>query len=155
MTGRPRVPTKLRVLRGNPGKRPLPVNEPQPDAGRPRKPRHVTGIAAEEWNRLTELTMAMQVLTEADGPMLEATVIAYAEVRRATTVLNRKGITYSARTKSGVRTYARPEVAIRADAWRRYVTGLSHFGLSPSTRGKVQTVAPDRPQSKARKYFGG
>ena len=41
----------------------------------------------------------------------------------------------------------------RADAWRRYVAGLAHFGLSPSSRGKVQVAAPVDPASKGSKYF--
>ena len=75
-------PTRLRLLRGNPGKRPLPKDEPQP---RRVMPPGITPtrdeIAAEAfmppgpadegalkvWRYLVEITSRMGVLTEADG----------------------------------------------------------------------------------------
>jgi P27 family predicted phage terminase small subunit len=34
----------------------------------------------------------------------------------------------------------RPEVVMRQDAWRRVMSGLAEFGLTPSARTKIQTV---------------
>lgn len=156
MPGPQRQPTKLRVLRGNPSKRPLPKNEPEPREGEPKRPSGLSKAASEEWSRLVELTLGMRVLTEADGRMLEITARAYAEYDALAKIVAKEGYTYETDTKNGHRVVARPEVAMAADAWRRYERGLSHFGLSPSTRGKVQTVASegDTPKKGAR-YFGG
>lgn len=144
--GRPRKPTSLRIIDGNRGKRALPKKEPRPARGKPELPAHVKSdrFAAEEWRRLVELGSAPEfaVLTRADGPILEATVLAYSVFRVASLALA-KGLTYKCKTASGatmVRTH--PEVAIASEAWRRYLTGLSHLGLSPATRGKV-SASPD------------
>jgi P27 family predicted phage terminase small subunit len=143
LAGRRRKPSHLRLLDGNRGKRAAPKNEPKPKRGKPQKPSHLSddAIAAAEWDRLAKLTTSAgcDVLTIADGPMLEATVLAYSAFRRATLEL-KKGFTYEVRTKAGGTMHrARPQAAIASDAWRRYVSGLTHFGLSPAARGKVQT----------------
>jgi hypothetical protein len=49
--GPPPQPTKLRLLSGDPGKRPLPRAEPQP-IGLPQKPDFVTGSASEAWDQV-------------------------------------------------------------------------------------------------------
>ena len=149
LRGRPRKPTKLRLLEGNRGKRALPKDEPQPEACEPKLPATVKRdpVALAEWQRIASLTLLKHaaVLTLADGPMLEATSRAYSEYESADAALRGYGSeTYSSITQGGGvihRPY--PEVAIRADAWRRWVAGLTHFGLSPATRGKVKTVGGD------------
>lgn len=157
MPGPPRKPTKLRLLQGNPGKRALPQDEPMPEEGAPPTPKTLRGAALAKWKELVADTMAIRVLTKVDGHMLEVTAAAYDEWLSLNRTLSKSGVTYKARTTNGTRVYPRPEVAMRADAWRRYCTGLAHFGLSPSSRGKVQTAKPPENEnaSKARKYFGG
>lgn len=117
------------------------LQPPAPPPGRPTKPRHLTGIAADEWRRLAQLASKTGVLTSADGPALEAAALAYADMRRAHEVIERDGHTYSTRTATGSEMQrARPEVAIAAEAWRRYVAGLGHLGLTPATRPRVRTA---------------
>ncbi len=62
------TPTALRVLRGNPGKRPLPEDEPKPRESRPYCPEHIRAdaVAHREWKRLEPILRRMRVLTEAD-----------------------------------------------------------------------------------------
>ncbi|MGQ7109640.1 hypothetical protein ACUOFC_06860, partial [Escherichia sp. TWPC-MK] len=40
MSGPPKTPTHLRLVRGNPSKRPINENEPKPAAGVPPTPKH-------------------------------------------------------------------------------------------------------------------
>lgn len=145
LTGPPPTPTALRLLRGNPGKRPLPKNEPKPPEVNPGKPAHIAKdkVASAEWDRLVALTTAKnaRVLTVADGPMLEATVLAYSDLRESQRIIQAEGMTYETTNPAGSLMYRkRPEVEIGADAWRRYVVGLTHFGLSPATRTKVKAT---------------
>ncbi len=62
------TPTALRIVRGNPGKRPLPKNEPRPRETRPYCPEHIKrdAVAYREWKRLSPILRRMRVLTEAD-----------------------------------------------------------------------------------------
>ena len=52
MAGRKPKPTKLKLLAGNPGGRPLPENEPQPDPAIPDPPDWMEGEALAEWRRI-------------------------------------------------------------------------------------------------------
>jgi P27 family predicted phage terminase small subunit len=159
LNGRKRKPTALRLVDGNRGKRPLPKAEPKPKRGAPPIPPHVKSdpVAAEEWKRLAALTGApsIGVLTVSDGPILEATVLAYSTFRLASAALE-KSLTYTCPTKNGgTMVRSRPEVFIAADAWRRYVVGLTHFGLSPATRSKVSALPYDGQEKDPAAEFLG
>jgi len=152
LNGRKPKPRHLRLVEGNRGKRAAKKPAPSPQAGTPPRPTHIArnAIARGEWDRLVGLTTAKsyRVLTVADGPILEATVTAYAQMRAAQLVVDAKGATYTTRTQTGSILYRqRPEVLIATDAWRRYVLGLTHFGLSPAMRAKVQ-ILDDGDQAK-------
>lgn len=113
-------------------------------------PDHLGDLAKAEWNRLAELLESVKVLTLNDGPMLEATCMAYEQYRTFAAVVSSEGATYRAETANGFITRARPEVSMQSDAWRRYVNGLSHFGLTPATRSKVSVrrEKSDQPDGK-------
>lgn len=66
MSGRPK-PTALKVIEGNPGKRPLPENEPKPMPKAPRMPRNLDKRAKETWKRLAPKLERMGLLCETDG----------------------------------------------------------------------------------------
>ena len=137
LDGRRAKPQTLKDLQGNPGKRPRRKSEPRPEPGRPPMPDYFGPIAKAEWTRLADLLEGIKVLTVVDGPALEAAVTAYEQYRMFQKIVSEHGPTYEAETKTGMMRRARPEVSMQSDAWRRYVNGLSHFGLTPATRSKV------------------
>ena len=49
--GRKPQPTALKVLKGNPGRRPLNEDEPKPEVLLPRPPAHLSPVARREWRR--------------------------------------------------------------------------------------------------------
>jgi len=53
MRGRRPKPTRLKVLIGNPGKRPLNSNEPHPEVALPDCPPELGPVARQEWERMT------------------------------------------------------------------------------------------------------
>jgi len=69
MTGRPK-PTALRLIDGNPSKRPLPNNEPAPRGKIPSMPRGLDREAANTWRRLAPRLHRLGLLTEIDGDAL-------------------------------------------------------------------------------------
>jgi P27 family predicted phage terminase small subunit len=158
LSGRRPTPTTLKLVKGNPGRRALNKSEPKPRNGNPKKPDHLEllDFASTEWDRISKLTSLKhaRVLTVADGPILEATCMAYARWRAAELAITEEGLTYETTNQGGgVMIRKRPEVEIAADAWRRYVAGLTHFGLSPATRAKVQTVDEDEAKDPAEGFF--
>src|SRR6187402_1731067 len=63
-------PSGLRVLEGNPARRPLPTNEPRPLPGEPDMPDYLDVDARKEWKHFVKILLEMRVLTKADGTAL-------------------------------------------------------------------------------------
>jgi len=147
MAGRKPVPTHIKIVRGNPGKRALPATEPRPAAGIPKMPGKLSTRARRAWKSIGPELERMGVLTVADGTALELLCDAYAEWRDARDVVIRDGATYETVSKHGTMTRTRPEVAIASDAWRRIAVMLREFGLTPSSRTKVDRVPNDKPEA--------
>ncbi len=146
MAGRKAVPTHIKLLRGNPGKRALNKREPKPARGVPRMPAHLSRRAKAAWKSIGPALDAMGVLTLADAKALELLCDVYAEYRAAREVTERDGLTYETFGPTGSMTRPRPEVAIASDAWRRMASMLREFGMTPSSRTKVSTAgADDKP----------
>src|SRR5215831_7854649 len=79
MKGRIPKPTPIRIMEGNPGKRPLNVAEPRFPPGIAEAPEHLTPAERAEWERVTALLDSARVLTEADYLAME--VLAQRAVR--------------------------------------------------------------------------
>jgi phage terminase small subunit len=80
----PPVPFPLKVLRGNPGKRPM-RPEPQPEiaADVPEPPSFITGYAADEWWKTAPELHRLGLLTRIDVPALAAYCHAFGQWRMA------------------------------------------------------------------------
>ena len=57
--GPPPTPTNLKLLRGNPGKRKLNTNEPDPEPAIPPCPSHLDKVAKKEWRRVSKELLAL------------------------------------------------------------------------------------------------
>jgi phage terminase small subunit len=71
------TPTSLKILRGNPGNRPLNDAEPVPPPANLTPPRNLTGLALEKWVEMAELLFSMGVFTQADRHPLERYCLMY------------------------------------------------------------------------------
>ena len=77
MAGRKPLPTNIKLLRGNPGKRPLNEREPEPKAKLPRAPEHLNDEAKREWRRMAHTLYDLGLLTEIDRAALAAYCVAW------------------------------------------------------------------------------
>ena len=68
--GRPRTPTALKALRGNPGRRPLPDREPVYVLALPEPPKHLDAVAVRRYQVVGEMLLKSGVMTEADMGIL-------------------------------------------------------------------------------------
>ncbi len=59
-------PTALKLLEGNPGKRPLPMNEPKPAPTAPKCPSWLHKDAKKEWKRISTELERLGLLTQVD-----------------------------------------------------------------------------------------
>src|ERR1035441_10114762 len=89
LRGPAKTPTALTVLRGNPGKRALPKDEPQPRAVPPYCPEHIRAdkVALREWKRLLPILTQMRVVSEADYITLGNLCLAYSRSEEHTSEL--------------------------------------------------------------------
>jgi P27 family predicted phage terminase small subunit len=146
MRGRRPKPTAQRVLEGNPGKRPLPGDEPQhapasvefdaPPAELADHPH-----AAGEWRRLAPLLRTSRTVTDADRSALVALCLEWARYLDATASIKRLGLVVT--TKSGY-PMANPYLPIATRALAACNKLWPELGLTPSSRSRV-VAAPAAP----------
>ena len=133
MPGRKPKPTALKVLEGNPGKRKLPENEPDPGRKMPSCPSWLLPEAKAEWKRLAKTLNQMGVLSEADRAAFAAYCQSWARWKEAQEHIDLEGSTFMG--ENGPR--KSPWVAIANEAQAKMMSAASEFGMTPSSRTKI------------------
>lgn len=126
--GRKPKPLHLKVIAGNPGKRPLPEPGPTPPAGKIERPTYLQGRAIELWDEYRPALEAMGTLTVVDVPnfaMWCSIVAAFEEDPRG--------------TKAAVMAQAR--------------LLASSLGMDAGSRAKLGASTTPRTVDAADKYF--
>jgi phage terminase small subunit len=129
MRGRKPTPTHLKLVRGNPGRRPLNPSEPKPKLGC-EKPKFLKGRAARVWDEYAPTLERLGLLTSVDGPMLAAWCLLVAKMERdfesmtATQIAQMRGLAAS-------------------------------FGLEPSARARLSVKPDEKTADPAAKYLAG
>ena len=132
--GRKPKPTALKILEGNPGKRPLNENEPVPPKGIVKCPSWLEPEAKKEWKRLAPSLEAMGVLTQVDLTAFAGYCQAYARWREAEEFLTQHGSIF--KTPSGYVQQV-PQVSIAQQNLKIMQSFCSEFGLTPATRARI------------------
>ena len=132
--GRKPKPTALKILEGNPGKRPLNENEPVPPKGSVKCPSWLEPEAKKEWKRLAPSLEAMGVLTQVDLTAFAGYCQAYARWREAEEFLTQHGSIF--KTPSGYVQQV-PQVSIAQQNLKIMQSFCSEFGLTPATRARI------------------
>lgn len=150
--GRKPTPSHLKVVRGTNRADRENRNEPTPDRARPSAPEHMSDRGREAWGYVVGILDRMGILTEADALAVELLCEARADWLSARDEIREGGgETYV--TEGGL-IKAHPAVAMRNDAARRMQSLLAEFGMSPSSRSKVQAKDQDDKEDPAAAYFG-
>jgi phage terminase small subunit len=89
--GRKPKPTHLKVVTGNPGKRQINENEPQPDLSIPAPPPHLSDEAKVEWGRVCDQLYRLKLLSDIDRASLAAYAQAYGRWVQAERALAKDG----------------------------------------------------------------
>ena len=140
MRGRRPVPTALRVLRGNPGRRPLNQREPKPRLGLPPCPSSLKGPHRAAWRQITKMLRDAGIGTALDRHAMMLLVDAWVMWETATTALRQSGLLI--RAPSGY-PMMNPLVAIVNKAHDQLVRLLAEFGMTPSSRTRIETWTPE------------
>ena len=132
--GRKPKPTALKVLEGNPGKRPINEHEPIPPKGTVKCPTWLEPEAKKEWKRLAPSLEAMGVLTQADLTAFAGYCQAYARWKEAEEFISQHGSIFQ--TPSGYVQQV-PQVSIAQQNLKIMQSFCSEFGLTPATRARI------------------
>lgn len=130
MKGRKPIPTKIKLLRGNPGKRDLNLSEPQP-GGPAICPDWLCSLAVEEWDRVSPELNRLGILTSVDTMSLASYCQAVAMLRRAEANISERGMVLEDGKPN-------PSVGQANEAMRQIRSFASEFGLSPASRSRVK-----------------
>jgi P27 family predicted phage terminase small subunit len=141
--GPPPTPTKLKMLRGNPGKRPLNAAEPEPDPTPPACPEWLDDIARAKWEALAPELTRLGLLTSVDGDAFAAYCQAFAELQIATEALKSEDRYFT--TDKGYM-MPHPAVAMQRSALENLKKYSALFGLDPSSRSRLATPG-DKPKA--------
>jgi P27 family predicted phage terminase small subunit len=146
MKGRKPKLLEMRVLTGNPGRRPLGQSSNAPFlAGELEKPGWLDAHGSKEWDRLVS-TLA-RILSPASAGMVLIACDAYSEWMRAVAAIEKEGETYTTvnvHNQEFVR--PRPEVAMRSSARTAYFRALSELGASPVAHTRVHPLPDEQTE---------
>ena len=135
--GRKPKPTALKVLEGNPGKRPLNKNEPKLEKKAPKCPSWLEPEAKKEWRRMSKILEELGILTEIDASAFSGYCQAYARWKVAEEFLTKHGTIF--KTPSGYIQQV-PQVSIAQTYLKIMKDFCSEFGLTPSARSRIHAA---------------
>ena len=138
--GPPKKPHALRVLNGNPGKRPMTTTTPKPKGTVPRCPAWLSHEAKLVWRRLLPAIRDMGVLDAVDSEALATFCHVYARWREAEAFLDKNGMVYPLRDNKGnVKTMVQfPQVSIARNLLMIVRAFYQDFGMTPAARSRIE-----------------
>lgn len=143
MVGRRPIPTAVKRLRGNPGKRPLPKDEPQAKLGEPKVPPHLSVVARACWNDTCEQMREVGTLTTDVGYLIALKSDAWADYLFHRATVEREGWTITATIGKGIEMEKpHPAVALMAASWAQVLKADIELGLTPAARTRVKVSPP-------------
>ena len=127
------TPTKLKLLTGNPGKRPLNTNEPEFEPGDVAPPGFLDDRAVEEWKRLASSMVQLGLLSKGDRMTFAAYCQSVSDYQQACEHIRK----YGTITKNGRQIIPSPFVSMRNRALQNVRFMAQEFGLTASARSRI------------------
>jgi P27 family predicted phage terminase small subunit len=149
------TPTKIRILNGNPSRRPLPVNEPQFTPGTPDRPAGLSAGARKHWRELIGEMAHSGVLRRVDRGALAMLCedLAMLDTLRQGLAAQAREITHKAREKQqrisgnaltalSRTTEGRRTLSTIRELAAQIIIQRREFGLTPSSSTRLQATGP-------------
>lgn len=159
--GPPPKPTKLRLVEGNPSKRPINTREPKPPRTLAVCPEWLSDEAKKAWKRMAPMLRKMGLLTQADVDALAGYCQSYSRWKAAELFIAANGETYPLRDQAGkVRCVQQwPQVSIARSELKIMRDYQQEFGLTPAARSRIFVGAtpgkPDGEEEVAQRLLTG
>ena len=149
--GPPPKPTSLKLLAGNPGKRPLNRREPQPERRTPQCPRQLTPSAKREWRRISKELASLGLLTRIDRAPLAVYCQAWARWLECEDRLRKHGVVVRGADGTPVQS---PYFRIANEAMKQMARMLIEFGMTPSARSRIEISLQEQDDLDEARFFG-
>ena len=146
MAGRKPKPTTLKLIQGNPGKRPINKSEPVAK-GEVEMPDWLSDSAKSQWEIVSKTLKQSGLLTALDSQSLALYCEAFARFKEASDALARDGAMIV--TPNGM-TMQSPWLAVANKSHDQMVKLLAEFGMTPSSRSKVTATKQEEVNPFAR-----
>ena len=137
MKGRKPKPTVLKQQDGNPGRRPIYVDEPIAIPGMPDCPPHLDDEARAEWCRTGPLLVKERRMSPSYRAIFAEYCVAWSRWVMAENKVREFGPVHA--TPNGF-LQSSPYLTIARDAFKQLHTALTELGLSPASQARVTTV---------------
>lgn len=151
MRGRKPKPTAKKKLEGNPGKRKLNKREPKPRISANITPAQIDAGMKNFTTLYLPLLREMQVFTDADMAAFELMSVHYATAWRAAEVVQIEGLIL--KDKFG-QLHKHPALQILRDNSALFKAYAAEFGLTPSSRSRLQMPLPEESTQLEMELFG-
>lgn len=144
MRGRKPKPLELIKLQGNPGKRAIPKNIPQPCKlyDIPTAPEYLNEIAKERWNYLAPKLVKCGLLTDIDIDTLEQCCVSLSVARMAAKKITENTLVLTMMNDDKTLKYAQktPYLTVYTEALSIFDKYGAKLGLSPSDRVRLRGI---------------
>ena len=141
MKGPTPMPTKMKILTGNRGKRPLNDKEPEPETTIPERPPFLKSYAAKEWDRITPELEKLGLISAIDLTALAAYCQLYHQWVMCQNDIRKRGFTLKAKTGVG---YTNPNVGTSMKLLEKMTKLMCEFGMTPASRTRVKVEKPKK-----------
>lgn len=150
-------PTKLKMLQGNPGKRPLNENEPKPEKSLPTPPGFLSDKAKEEWERVATPLYKLGLLTELDRTVLAGYCQLYSRWEAIEDALAEDELVMYRHTVDGAgiehaEKKQNPLVIMARQTLKEIRMFCAEFGMTVSSRSRM--VVGGEPRDPLDEYLG-
>jgi len=137
MKGRKPQPTQLKLVKGNPGKRAIPKNEPKIKPAAPRVPVTLSDEAKKHWKIIVKQLSDARIMTKLDSDALALYCEAYARWVDANDKIKIHGMLV--KTPSGYPIQS-PYLGISNKSFEQMKSIMVEFGMTPSSRTRIQAI---------------
>lgn len=151
MQGRKPKPTAVKLLEGNPGKRALNRAEPKPRVVMPRPPEHLSDEEKIKWKAAVKELYPLGLITTIDKDALAMYCVIFIRWLKAEKMVREKGEII--KTAAG-NIIQNPYLSIANRALDQLNKLGAEFGMTPSSRSRVQADLLDPDQELEQMLFG-
>ena len=136
--GRKAKPTRLKVIQGNPGKRPIEPDAAKPETKIPPCPPHLDAVARKEWKRVAEELRKLGLISAVSMAALAVYAAAWSRWIAAERQIKKAGGPLQ-KTPNGYMQIS-PWLVISNKAQDQMLRVMAEFGMTPASQSRANAA---------------